>query len=162
MSEGDRPSGAEPSLLGMFIPLRMADSPDMSPDSTIRVFLCDDSAAFRTLLRLSLAEDPDIEIVGEAGDGETGVQGAIDARADVVLLDLAMPKLDGMGALDLLRRRLPSAAVVVLSGFTADRMTRAISGLGASGYLEKGAEVDEIIGAVRAAHEGRPRAAALA
>jgi DNA-binding NarL/FixJ family response regulator len=126
----------------------------MSPGAPIRVFLCDDSAAFRSLLRLSLAEDPGIEVVGEAGDGESGVRGAVAADADVVLLDLAMPRLDGMGALEELGRRLPSAAVVVLSGFTADRMSRAISGLGAAGYLEKGAEVEEIISAVRAAHGG--------
>jgi DNA-binding NarL/FixJ family response regulator len=132
---------------------RSVDDQDMVPTRPIRVFLCDDSAPFRSLLRLSLAEDPDIEVVGEAGDGESGVTGAVEAKADVVLLDLAMPKLDGMGALDRLREQLPSAAVIVLSGFTADRMSQAISGLGAAGYLEKGAEVEEIVAAVRDAFE---------
>src|SRR4051794_31360942 len=95
-----------------------------SVNSPIRIFLCDDAREFRELIRLGLDADGGFDIVGEAGDGVAGVAGVSATQPDVVLLDLAMPELDGLEALTLIREQAPGAKVVVLSGFAAARMER--------------------------------------
>jgi DNA-binding NarL/FixJ family response regulator len=117
--------------------------------SSIRVLLCDDVAAFRALVRYSLEDVEDIEVVGEAADGNEGVRAAADLHPDVVLLDLAMPDCDGLEAIPALRKRVPEAAIVALSGFTAERMAQPVLACGASAYLEKGAEITEIVSTIR-------------
>jgi len=124
----------------------------MSKGAPIRVFLCDDVEAFRALMRFTLAEDEAIEVVGEAGDGDTGVAAVAALRPDVVLLDLSMPRCDGMAAIPRMRRESPDTAIVALSGFDADRMAAAVRERGAYAYLEKGAGVDEIRAAIHGAH----------
>src|SRR4051794_40855241 len=114
----------------------------------IRVFLCDDVREFRVLLRYGLEEDPEIEIVGEAGDGRAGVDGVAETRPDVVLLDLSMPVIDGLEAIPLIRERSPKTCIVVLSGFSEDRMKRAVLDAGASAYVEKGVPLEDIAAAV--------------
>src|SRR3954471_13642741 len=90
----------------------------------IRVLLCDDVPAFRALVRYSLEDEPDIEVVGEAGDGLEGVRLAAQPHPDVVPLARSMPDCDAPEAIPALRRRVPPASVVALSGFTADRMAQ--------------------------------------
>jgi DNA-binding NarL/FixJ family response regulator len=115
----------------------------------IRLAICDDVREFRQLMRFGLAEDPDIDIVGEAADGLEAVEIVSDLRPDVVLLDLSMPKLDGLEVIDSLRERAPTSRIIVLSGFAAARMERLVIERGAARYLEKGTPLAEIRSAIR-------------
>ncbi len=117
----------------------------------IRVLVCDDSEAFRALLRYTLQEDPGIEVVGEAADGMAAIQAAERLQPDVVLLDLTMPILDGMDAIAAVLERAPGAQVVALSGWGAERMEQAALDQGAIAYVEKSDDVEALRAAVRAA-----------
>ncbi len=120
----------------------------------IRVLLVDDHAVVREGLRTFLSLQDGIEVVAEAGDGEAGVRAAEQHTPDVVLMDLVMPRLDGVGAMRELRRRLPATRVIVLTSFLDDdRLLPAIQA-GAAGYLLKDAEPQEIARAIRTAHAG--------
>ena len=117
----------------------------------IRVLVCDDVASFRALMRYTLQEDPEIEVVGEAADGMAAIAAAERLQPDVVLLDLTMPILDGIDAIPSLLQRAPGTRVVALSGWGADRMGEAAREQGAGAYLEKTDDVPAIRAAVRAA-----------
>jgi diguanylate cyclase (GGDEF)-like protein len=115
----------------------------------IRVFLCDDAPGLRALLRACLELDGDLSVVGEAGDG-AGLLDAVRAvEADVVLLDLSMPNVDGLEALADLRAADDRLGVVVLSGFDARRMEAQALALGADRYVEKAAPMHEVARVVR-------------
>lgn len=116
--------------------------------SGVRVAIVDDTPDLRMLLRLALERGEGIEVVAEGGNGQEGVDIAARHRPDVILLDLAMPVMDGMTALPLIREQSPATAVVVLSGFAADAMTERAVQAGARAYLQKGASVDELRAAV--------------
>ncbi|MFL5870699.1 MAG: response regulator [Solirubrobacterales bacterium] len=121
---------------------------------SITVLLVDDHAVVREGLRSLLEVQDGIEVVGEAADGEAAVREAEARRPDVILMDLVMPRLDGVGAMRELRRRLPSARVIVLTSFPDDdRLLPAIQA-GAAGYLLKNADPQEVVRAVRAADRG--------
>jgi DNA-binding NarL/FixJ family response regulator len=115
----------------------------------IRLAICDDVREFRQLMRFGLGEDPDIDIVGEAADGLEAVEIVSELRPDVVLLDLSMPKLDGLEVIESLRERAPASRIIVLSGFAAARMERLVIERGAARYLEKGTPLAEIRSAIR-------------
>ena len=117
----------------------------------IRVLVCDDVASFRALMRYTLQEDPEIEVVGEAADGMAAIAAAERLQPDVVLLDLTMPILDGIDAIPSLLQRAPGTRVVALSGWGADRMGEAAREQGAVAYVEKTDDVQAIRAAVRAA-----------
>ena len=120
----------------------------------IRVLIADDHAVVRQGLRTYLELQDDIEVVAEAADGDAAVHAAERHSPDVVLLDLVMPGLDGVGALRALRERTPSARVLVLSSFGEDdRLFAALRG-GAAGFLLKDAEPADILRAIRTAHAG--------
>jgi DNA-binding NarL/FixJ family response regulator len=119
--------------------------------ATICVLVCDDSDAFRALLRYTLQEDLGIEVVGEAADGMAAIDAAERLQPDVVLLDLTMPILDGMDAIPVMLERAPAARVVALSGWGADRMQQAALDQGAIAYVEKSDDVQAIRDAVRLA-----------
>lgn len=128
--------------------LRSQRTPMTAPDA-ITVLLCDDVVAFRTLMRHVLNGEQDIEVVGEAGDGREGAARAAALCPDVVLLDLSMPRCDGLEAIPLIRAVSPHSAIVALSGFTAARLaTPALAG-GAQAYLEKGVPLAEIVATIR-------------
>jgi DNA-binding NarL/FixJ family response regulator len=118
------------------------------PAEHVRVFLCDDVAEIRVLMRFTLEEDSRLEIVGEAADGETGVAGVVETRADVILLDLSMPGMDGLETIARLREESPNTGIVVLSGFSAGRLREAAIDAGADRYLEKGEPAETIRSAV--------------
>ncbi len=119
----------------------------MSP--TIGVFLCDDVPELRTLLRYGLEEDQRLKVVGEAGSAREAITAIATLQPDVVLLDLSMPGMDGLEALPLVRSAAPAAAVIVFSGFAADRMREPALALGAARYLEKGEPLSAVRAAVR-------------
>ena len=120
----------------------------------IRVLLVDDHAVVREGLRAFLELQDGIEVAGEAADGSEGVAAAERLRPDVILMDLVMPRLDGVGAMRELRRRVPGARVIVLTSFTDDAKLLPAVQAGAAGYLLKNAQPQEIARAVRAAHAG--------
>ncbi len=120
----------------------------------IRVLIADDHAVVREGLRTFLELQDGLEVVGEAADGEEAIEQAELLRPDVILMDLVMPKLDGVGAMRELRLRLPEIRVIVLTSFLDDgRLLPAIQ-TGAAGYLLKDVEPSELARAVRAARAG--------
>jgi DNA-binding NarL/FixJ family response regulator len=123
---------------------------DVRVASPIRVVLVDDSAALRLLVRLAFEEEPDFTIVAEAEDGASGVAAVAAHRPHLVLLDIAMPVMDGLHALTLIREESPGSIVVMLSAFTGSSgaIDRAMT-LGAHGYIEKGGGVPELIADLR-------------
>jgi len=121
-----------------------------------RVFIADDVEALRILWAEFLSDDPEIEIVGDAADGEQTLIGVRALRPDVVVLDLSMPKVDGLQVLKTLREELPQIRVVVASGFLAARLAPVALELGAVAYLEKGVSAAALRDAVRSACQASP------
>ena len=110
----------------------------------IRVVLVDDVPELRLLVRLTLEEDPAIEVVGEASNGRDGVKVVEATNPDLVLLDLSMPDMDGLEAIPLMREHAPRARVVVLSGHEAGRVSLEALDQGASRYINKAAGLETI------------------
>jgi DNA-binding NarL/FixJ family response regulator len=114
----------------------------------------DDHAVVREGLRRFLDLQDGIEVVGEAADGDEALEAAERLRPDVVLMDLVMPRVDGVTAMRALRQRLPRTRVIVLTSFLDDDKLLPALRAGAAGYLLKNAVPQEIARAVRAAHAG--------
>ena len=129
-------------------------APSGSGPAPIRVLVVDDHAVVREGLRAFLAVQDGIEVTGEAADGEEAGEAAARLDPDVILMDLVMPQLDGVGAMRALRERLSRARVIVLTSFLDDDKLLPALRAGAAGYLLKDAEPDQIVRAVRAAHAG--------
>ena len=119
-----------------------------------RVLLVDDQALLRMGFRMILAAEDDIEVVGEAGDGETGVAQASALRPDVVLMDVRMPGTNGIEATERIVTRTPSSRVIILTTFDLDEYAFAALRAGASGFLLKDAKPGELVGAIRAVASG--------
>jgi DNA-binding NarL/FixJ family response regulator len=120
----------------------------------IRVLIVDDHAMVRRGMRDFLGLHDDLEVVGEAADGMAALEATAALQPDVVVMDLMMPGLDGIGATAELKARYPAVEVVAITSFIEeDRITAAIEA-GASGFLLKDAEADDLAGAIRAAHAG--------
>jgi DNA-binding NarL/FixJ family response regulator len=133
-------------------------SPDESA-RTIAVFVVDDHAVVRRGMRAFLSVVPDIEVIGEAADGraaldELAVAAARNSLPDVVLMDLVMPRLDGISAIEAIRATYPGVEVVALTSFSETERVRAALAAGAAGYLLKDANADEVAVAIRAAQAG--------
>lgn len=121
---------------------------------TVRVLVADDEPLITAGIRAVLESAGDIEVVATAADGAAAVAEAVRRRPDVVLLDITMPVLDGLGALAELRRQAPAARAVMLTSFgTEPNVVRALQE-GAAGFVLKHCAPDELIRAVRAAHDG--------
>ncbi|QDD65949.1 response regulator transcription factor [Herbaspirillum seropedicae] len=122
----------------------------------IRILLVDDHTLFRSGIRLLLQRHPDIDVVGEAVDGLDGVKRALQLRPDVVLMDLNMPGLSGLEAMQLIVQDLPDTAVLMLSvSEEADDLTTALHN-GARGYLLKNIEADYLVQSIKRAAAGEP------
>jgi DNA-binding NarL/FixJ family response regulator len=126
-------------------------------DRPIRVLLVDDHAVVRRGLRGFLELLDDLEVVGEAGNGREGVEAARRLEPDVVVMDLLMPEMDGIEATAEIKRTQPAVEVVALTSFIEEAKVTAALEAGATGYLLKDAEADEVANAIRAAHAGEVR-----
>lgn len=112
------------------------------------MFIADDVDALRVLWRQMLTEGGGIEVVGDAGDGEAAIAGVRETRPDVLVLDLSMPRVDGLEVIRTLRAEVPETRIVVASGFSSARLAPLALELGASAYFEKGGPVEELRRAV--------------
>ncbi len=120
----------------------------------IRVLIADDHAVVRQGLRTFLELQEDIEVVGDVADGSAAVEAALARSPDVVLMDLLMPGIGGVEAIRLIREQRPQARVLVLTSFQEDEQIFPAVRAGAAGYLLKDVEPQELVRAIRAAHEG--------
>lgn len=120
----------------------------------IRVVVADDHAIMRDGLVMLLQTRSDIEVVGQAENGEQAVELAVDQRADVVLMDISMPILDGVAATRLLYERAPEVAVVILTTFADSRKVMDSLEAGAVGYLMKDSAAADVLAGVTAAARG--------
>jgi DNA-binding NarL/FixJ family response regulator len=120
----------------------------------IRVLIVDDHGVVRRGLRGFLDLLDDIEVVGEAENGRQAIDAARDLQPDVILMDLLMPELDGIGAIAAIKSAQPGVEIVALTSFIEEEKVTTALEAGATGYLLKDAEADEVASAIRAAHEG--------
>jgi len=134
--------------------IREADDARGVPDP-IRVLIVDDHALFRRGLEMVLAEEPDIELVGEASDGAEAVAKAGEALPDVILMDIRMPKSSGIEACRAMKEVAPSAKIVMLTISDEEEDLFEAIRAGASGYLLKDIPYDEVADVVRAVHGGQ-------
>jgi DNA-binding NarL/FixJ family response regulator len=126
----------------------------MTETSKIRVLVADDHPVFRYGMRAMLEAEPDIELVAEATDGEEAVARALDLEPDVILMDLNMPKTNGIEAARKILDALPGTAILMLTMFEEDDSVFAAMRAGAHGYVLKGADGEETIRAIRAVAGG--------
>jgi DNA-binding NarL/FixJ family response regulator len=121
----------------------------------IRILIADDHAVVRQGLRMFLELDPELQVVGEAADGLEAIQEAHKLHPDVVVMDLLMPRMDGITAIAQLRRELPETEVVALTSVLDDASVVGAVRAGAMGYLLKDARAEELCHAIRAAAAGQ-------
>jgi two-component system, NarL family, response regulator LiaR len=127
----------------------------MTPSAPIRVMLVDDHTMVRRGLVTFLKVFDDLELVGEAADGETAVQLCGRILPDVILMDMVLPDIDGVTATRLIRQRFPAVQVIALTSFKEEGLVQSALQAGAIGYLLKDVLADELAQAIRAAHAGR-------
>ncbi len=131
---------------------------------SIRILLVDDHTVVRQGLRMFLSLDAELEVVGEAADGVEAIAQAHKLKPDVILMDLLMPRLDGIAATAVIRRDLPDSEVIALTSVLEDEKVIGAIRAGAIGYLLKDTQADELCRAIKAAAAGQvqlsPQAAA--
>jgi NarL family two-component system response regulator LiaR len=120
----------------------------------IRVLIADDHTVVRKGIRALLETEPGIEVVGEAADGEDAVHRALALKPDVVLMDLVMPKLDGVQAIRAIMERRPGVKILVLTSFAEDKRILSAIEAGALGYLLKDSSPQDLVRAIREVHRG--------
>lgn len=131
---------------------------------TIRIVIADDHSVVRQGLRMFLSLDPELEVVGEASNGEEALQLTRALKPDLVLMDLLMPVMDGIAAIGAIRRELPDTEVLALTSVLEDASVIGAVRAGAIGYMLKDTQADELCRAIKAAAAGQvqlsPQAAA--
>jgi DNA-binding NarL/FixJ family response regulator len=120
----------------------------------IRILIADDHAVVREGTRRILEQEPDMEVVGEAGDGEETVAMATSLKPDVAIVDISMPKMDGIEATKKIKAVTPSVNVLILSAYDDDQFIFSLLEAGAAGYLLKSIRSRELLDAVRAVYSG--------
>ena len=124
--------------------------------SPIRVLIADDHAILRKGIRALLSTEPDIDVVGEAGDGAEALEQAVALQPDVILMDLVMPKMDGIEATRQVTASKQGVRVLVLTSFAADDKVFPAIKAGALGYILKDTGPDDLVQAIRQVHRGEP------
>ncbi len=124
--------------------------------SNISVLLAEDHVITRQGIRRLIEDDKDLTVIGEAGDGEEAVQMVTEMKPDVVVMDIAMPKLNGIEATRQIKLIHPHTAVLMLSAYDDDEYVFAVLKVGAAGYLLKNVSGDDLIRAIRAVYKGEP------
>ena len=122
----------------------------------IRLLIVDDHKVVRNGLQVFISLYDEIEVVGEARNGQQAVEQCATHQPDVVLMDMVMPVMDGPTATRLIREQFPQVQVVALTSFDEEEIVQRAIEAGAVGYLYKDVEEDELIDAIRSAREGRP------
>jgi len=125
------------------------------PVEPIRVLVVDDHALFRRGLQMVLEQEPDIEVVGEAGDGAEAVSSAVDNVPDIVLMDVRMPRRSGIVACTSIHELIPSAKIIMLTISDEEADLYDAIKAGATGYLLKEISIEEVASAIRAVHGGQ-------
>jgi len=120
----------------------------------IRLLLAEDHVLVREGTRELIQREQDMEVVGEAGDGEEAIELATKLRPDVVIMDIAMPKVNGIEATRRIKELYPATAVLILTAYDNEQYIFALLEAGAAGYLLKNVRRSELIDAVRAVHAG--------
>ena len=120
----------------------------------IRILIADDHAVVREGTRQILEQEPDLEVVAEAGDGEEAVRLSGSSKPNVAIIDIAMPKLDGIEATKQIKALYPTIGVLILSAYDDDQFVFSLLEAGAAGYLLKSVRGRELIDAVRAVYAG--------
>ena len=124
------------------------------PD-TIRILICDDHAVVRRGLRSLVGVNPEMELVGEAVDGEEAVSMAQKLKPDVIIMDLIMPRKNGIDATSEIKKKNPDAKILVLTSFSDDNNVFPAIKAGASGYLLKDSSPEELLQAINDVHQGK-------
>jgi len=122
----------------------------------IRILLVEDHIVVRQGTRQLLEREPDFKVIAEADDGVQAVELATKLKPDVIIMDVAMPKMNGIEATKQIKELLPSVAVLVLTGYEYDEYILSLLEAGAAGYLLKSVSGDDLVSAVRAVHTGEP------
>jgi NarL family two-component system response regulator LiaR len=128
----------------------------MSTSKPIRVFVAEDHAIVRKGICALLTLEPGIEVVGEASNGQEAVRSIQGAQPDVILMDLVMPEMDGIEAIQQIVARQPQARILVLTSFATDDKVFPAIKAGALGYLLKDSEPRDVVDAIRQVHRGEP------
>jgi NarL family two-component system response regulator LiaR len=121
----------------------------------ITILICDDHPIVRIGLRSLIAENPDMQLVGEVSDGEEAVAIANKLKPDVIIMDLIMPRKDGVTAIVEIKKENPGARILVLTGFSDDKNVFSAIKAGANGYLLKDTPAAEIIQAIKDVYQGK-------
>jgi DNA-binding NarL/FixJ family response regulator len=122
----------------------------------IRIVLADDHVILRQGTRQLLEHESDMEVVGEASDGAEAVQLVSKLKPDIVIIDVAMPGMNGIEATKKIKEILPGTKILVLTGYDLDEYIFSFLEMGAAGYLLKDVSGDELVGAIRAVYMGEP------
>ena len=128
----------------------------MTPLNPIRVLLVDDHMVVRSGLSTVLSVFDDLKLVGEAGDGEEAVRLCERLQPDVILMDLLMPKMDGVTAIKAIKTRWPQIQIIALTSFKEKEYVEGALKAGANGYLLKDVSAEELVNAIRRAVAGQP------
>jgi NarL family two-component system response regulator LiaR len=150
--EGPLHRAKDPSCLGH---LPQSDLRGKGKIVSIRILIVDDHGIVRQGLRMYLALDPELEVVGEAANGLEAVRLAHELKPDVVLMDLLMPAMDGIIATETIRRELPDVEVMALTSVLEDSAVYGAMRAGAIGYLLKDTQAEELCRAIKAAAAGQ-------
>ena len=122
---------------------------------SIKLLICDDHAVVRRGLRSLVGVKPEMDLVGEAVDGEEAVEMARKLKPDVIIMDLIMPRKDGVAAISEIKKKNPDAKILVLTSFSDDKNVFSAIKAGASGYLLKDSSPEELLQAINDVHQGK-------
>jgi DNA-binding NarL/FixJ family response regulator len=128
----------------------------LKTNETIRVYLVDDQNMLRAAFRSLLDQDPHFEVVGDSGDARDAIERITEIRPDVVLLDITMPGLSGIDAIQPMRKVHPKIRILMLTHHEGESFVEQALQCGADGYLSKDSECGELAIAIQAVHRGQP------